>query len=152
MKVPRADQAPTSAKGGAELAVLGTLLLTVPDSALLSAVPPSRGGPGIRLQVGHGLLKGRTKEVPKVTTGNCAVADHDELALKRLLLKVSRMEIGAKTAPQDFEAPYVSPATSRVPAGQAVGMQQLSPNMSRFCPSGNRTSISDAAKRASIVS
>ena len=49
-------------------------------------LPESLGGPGIRLQVGHGLLKGRTKEVPKVTTGNYAVADHDELALKRLLL------------------------------------------------------------------
>lgn len=37
-EVPRVGQPPTGAKVGAELAVLGTLLLTVPDSALLSAV------------------------------------------------------------------------------------------------------------------
>ena len=38
VKIPRAGQPPTGAKVGAELAVLGTLLLTAPDSALLSAV------------------------------------------------------------------------------------------------------------------
>lgn len=35
---PRDSRPPTGAKSGAELAVLGTLLLTAPDSALLSAV------------------------------------------------------------------------------------------------------------------
>lgn len=34
---PRTGQPPTSAKVGAEIAVVGTLLLTAPDSALLSA-------------------------------------------------------------------------------------------------------------------
>lgn len=38
VQAPRAGQPPTSAKAGAELAVVGALLLTVPDSALLSAI------------------------------------------------------------------------------------------------------------------
>lgn len=38
VEVPRGGQPPTGAKAGAELAVVGTLLLTAPDSALLSAV------------------------------------------------------------------------------------------------------------------
>lgn len=38
VEVPRGGQPPTGAKVGGELAVLGTLLLTTPDSALLSAV------------------------------------------------------------------------------------------------------------------
>ena len=38
VEVPRGGRPPTGGKSGAELAVLGTLLLTTPDSALLSAV------------------------------------------------------------------------------------------------------------------
>jgi len=38
VEVPRGGQRPTGAKVGTELAVVGTLLLTAPDSALLSAV------------------------------------------------------------------------------------------------------------------
>ena len=38
VEVPRGDRPPTGAKSGAELAVLGTLLITTPDSALLCGI------------------------------------------------------------------------------------------------------------------
>ena len=38
VEVPKVGEPPNGAKAGAEIAVLGTLLLTAPDSALLSAV------------------------------------------------------------------------------------------------------------------